>query len=84
MFYERVAPDLTIYSLGAAVNPTKVGERLTEILRLAGFHSLAGSQGIPAYSIRAEVKNSNATAFVRNAVVLLHPYMSTPQILSWR
>jgi general secretion pathway protein K len=86
--YERVAPDLTIYSLGAAVNPTKVGERLTEILRLAGFNSLAGSQGIPAYipaySIRAEVKNSNATAFVRKAVVLLHPYMSTPQILSWR
>jgi general secretion pathway protein K len=86
--YERVTPDLTIYSLGAAVNPTKVGERLTEILRRAGFNSVAGSQGIPAYiptySIRAEVKSSNATAFVREAVVRLRPYRSTPQILSWR
>jgi general secretion pathway protein K len=86
--YERVAPDLTIYSLGAAVNPTKVGERLTEILRRAGSDSFIVSQRTPAYvaaySIRAEAKSSNATAFVREAVVRLRPLTNTPQILSWR
>jgi general secretion pathway protein K len=86
--YERVAPYLTIYSLGAVVNPTKVGKPLTEILGAVSFNSFVNSQRTPAYvpvySIRAEAKSSDATAFAREAVVRLQPLSSSPQILSWR
>ena len=82
--YGRVAPDLTIYSIGAGINPIMAGERLTGILRQAGFKYFVGSQGIAAYSIRAEAKSSNGAVFVRDAVVQLVPDGGYPWILSWQ
>jgi hypothetical protein len=80
--YERVAPGLTIYSTEAVINPTKAGERLTQILRNAGIdHPLV----LPriAYAIGAEARSSNGGTFVREAVVQF-PKTSLPRILSWR
>jgi general secretion pathway protein K len=82
--YARVAPDLTIYTIGAGINPTMAGGRLTGILRAAGFKYFVGSQGILAYSIRAEAKGSDGAAFSREAVVRLNPDGSYPWISSWQ
>jgi general secretion pathway protein K len=80
--YERVAPDLTIYS-GGAINPTLAGERLTSVLREAGFKYFVSSRGM-AYSIRAEAKNSNGAVFVREAVVQLNRESTSPiLVLAW-
>jgi general secretion pathway protein K len=80
--YERVAPHLTIYS-GGAINPTLAGERLTSILRQAGFKYFVSSLGM-AYSIRAEAKNSNGAVFVREAVVQLNLESTMPvRVLAW-
>jgi general secretion pathway protein K len=83
--YARVAPYLTIYSMGV-INPALVGERLTGSLRPAGFDSqiLASSPGL-AFSIRAETKGSNGAMFVREAVVQLDSQETVPvHILAWR
>jgi general secretion pathway protein K len=81
--YERVAPYLTLYST-TGVNPDLAGERLTRILRRAGFKDFVDSQGI-AYSIRAEAKSSDGAVFVRKAVVGLSLLKMPPvQILSWQ
>ena len=80
--YERVAPDLTIYS-GGAINPTLAGESLTSILREAGFKYFVSDRGM-AYSIRAEAKSSNGAVFVREAVVQLNPELTIPVlVLAW-
>jgi general secretion pathway protein K len=80
--YERVTPNLTIYS-GGAINPTLAGERLTSILREAGFKDFVSDQGM-AYSIRAEAKSSNGAVFVREAVVQLNPESTIPVlVLAW-
>jgi general secretion pathway protein K len=80
--YGRVAPNLTIYS-GGAINPTLAGERLTSILREAGFKSFVSSRGM-AYSIRAEAKSSNGAVFVREAVVQLNLDSTIPvMVLAW-
>jgi hypothetical protein len=63
--YRRVAPSLTIYSIGAGINPTMAGERLTGILREAGFKYFVGSQGVAAYLIRAEAKSSKVQCYTR-------------------
>ncbi len=82
--YSQVAPALTIYSIGAAINPTMAGERLTRILREAGFKYFVGSQGVAAYLIRAEAKSSNGAMFTREAVTQLLPDGTHPSILSWK
>ena len=82
--YAKVAPDLTVYSVTATV-PTATDERLTKILRQAGFNSpsTAAPLGL-AVSVRAEAKSANGAVFVREAVVQLDPNQSSPWILSWR
>jgi general secretion pathway protein K len=83
--YARVAPYLTIYSIGV-FNPDLAGERLARILRQASFNSqiLASSPGL-AFSIRAEARGSRGAIFVREAVVQLNPEVTVPvQILAWR
>jgi general secretion pathway protein K len=82
--YRLVAPHLTIYSIGAGINPTIAGERLTGILREAGFKYFVGSQGVAAYLIRAEAKGSNGAMFTREAVTQLLPDGTHPSILSWK
>jgi hypothetical protein len=75
---------LTIYSIGAAINPTMAGERLTGILREAGFKYFVGSQGVAAYLIRAEAKSSNGAMFTREVVTQLLPDGTHPSILLWK
>jgi general secretion pathway protein K len=89
--YARVAPDLTVYSSGTAVNQTLASTRLTEvlpgILRQAGFKYFVDADAVAGYSIRAEAKSSRGAVFIREAVVQLlptGPYGSYPWILSWR
>jgi hypothetical protein len=65
------------------VNPILAGERLTQILRRAGFKDFVDSQGI-AYLLRAEATGANGAVFIREAVVQLIPDLSAPRILSWR
>jgi len=81
--YQRLAPDLTTYTLGMAVNTGAAGERLSRILRAAGFRYF-GPQAIRAYSIRAEATTSRGSAFVREAVVQFPPEGDNPAILSWQ
>jgi general secretion pathway protein K len=83
MLFKRVAPYVTLYSIGNSINAAAAGERLTESLRQAGFNYFVGSTGI-AYSIRAEARSSNGALFVREAVVQLTAGLTTPWILSWR
>ena len=80
--YGRVAPDLSVYSITATL-PATADERLTGILRQAGFNSrsLASSPRI-IFSIRAEAKSANGGVFVREAVVQSYPDQAW--ILSWR
>jgi Type II secretion system (T2SS), protein K len=84
--YERVYPYFTIYALTAAVDPTVAGEKLTGILRKAGFDPqyFVLSSGV-AYSIRAEAKASSGAIFEREVVIQLTPEQGKPiQIMSWR
>jgi general secretion pathway protein K len=78
--YGRVAPDLSVYSITATL-PATTDERLTGVLRQAGFTSLANSPMI-IFSIRAEAKSANGGVFVREAVVQSYPDQAW--ILSWR
>jgi general secretion pathway protein K len=82
--YARVVPDLTIYSIGAGINPTAAGERLAGILRDAGFKYFVGDQSTKAYSIRAEAKRATGAIFVREVVIQILLYGINPQILSWK
>jgi general secretion pathway protein K len=80
--YDRVAPHLTIYSVGAPINPTVAGERLTAVLRQSGVKYPIVFPRL-AYSIRAEARSQTGGAFVREAVVgLARP--DTPLVLSSR
>jgi general secretion pathway protein K len=83
--YARVAPYLTIYSMGV-MNPALAEERLTGNLRRAGLYSqiLSSSPGL-AFSIRADAKGSSGAMFAREAVVQLDAQETAPvQILVWR
>jgi len=81
--YQRLAPDLTTYTLGMAVNPSAAGERLSGILRAAGFRYF-GPQAARVYSIRAEATSSRGSAFVREAVVQFPPEGDNPAIVLWQ
>ena len=76
--YERVVPDLTVYTLGTAINPDLASERLNATVRRL-FKSVLGVSGI-AYSIRAEAKGPNGGVFIREAVVEL----GRTRIVAWR
>jgi general secretion pathway protein K len=83
--YTKVAPYLTIYSIGM-INPALAGERLTRVLRPAGLNSqiLTYSPGL-AFSIHAETRGNSGAVFVREAVVQLDPEKTVPvRILAWR
>jgi general secretion pathway protein K len=77
--YERVVPNLTVYTLGTAINPDLASERLNGTLRQIRSRSVLGVSGI-AYSIRAEAKGVNGGVFVREAVVQL----GRTRIVAWR
>jgi general secretion pathway protein K len=82
--YERVAPFLTIYSIGNAVNAKVADEQLTAALRRVGFNYFVESPGT-AYSIRAEAKHASGAVFVRESVVQLIPESVLPvRVLAWR
>jgi general secretion pathway protein K len=81
--YARLIPDLTIYSIGIAINPILAGERLTRILRQTGFKYF-GSQEINVYFVRAEAKGSRGVLFTREAVLQLIPNERFPWVLSWK
>ena len=82
--YNRVAPFLTVYSFGSAINASMAGDQLTDALRQAGFESFVDSPGA-AFSIRAEARNDSGAVFVRGAVVQLVPEVNDPvRFLVWR
>jgi general secretion pathway protein K len=82
--YERVAPDLSVYSVTSTL-PTTADQRLTGILRQAGFNSQSvGSAPGLVFSIRAEAKSSNGGTFVREAIVQPYRGRGIPWILAWR
>jgi general secretion pathway protein K len=82
--YERVVPDLTIYSVyrnGTPVGSTSAGGRASEIAHQAGF-SYTPSQGL-TFSIRSEAESPNGAAFIRDAIVqLISP--ASAHFLAWR
>ena len=81
--YDR-ARHVTVYSIGVAINPNVAGDQLTGMLRQAGLGSQQLAQGI-AYSIKAEGRNSDGAAFVREPVVQV--FLASPrpfQISAWR
>jgi len=80
--YDRVAPQLTVYSVGAPINPTAAGKQLAAVLRQAGGTNLLVSRGL-IYSIRSEAFRPNGGTFVREAVVERRS-TSSPRVLSWR
>jgi general secretion pathway protein K len=83
--YARVAPYLTIYSVGV-INPALADSRLAGILRRVSFNSLilASSPGL-AFSVHAEAEGSTGAIFVREAVVQLDPEETVPvRLLAWR
>jgi len=81
--YDRMRPDLTVYSWGT-VDPSLANERVTAVLRRSGFQNFAKAQGI-AYSIRSEAKSSNGTTSELEAIVQVFPLSTNPiRILSWR
>jgi general secretion pathway protein K len=70
--YERVAPELTIYSAyrsGRAIESTLAEGRVSEIVHRAGF-SYAPSQGL-VFWIRSKAEGSNGAVFIRDAIVEL-------------
>jgi general secretion pathway protein K len=83
--YRKVAPDLSVYSVTSTL-PKAVDERLTSILRRAGFDpgSFATLPRI-VFSIRAEAWSASGGTFVREAIV--QPGISigqqSPWILLW-
>jgi general secretion pathway protein K len=83
--YARVAPYLTIYSVGV-INPALADARLAGILRRGSFNTqiLASSPGL-AFSVHAEAEGSDGAKFVREAVVQLDPEATVPVwLLAWR
>jgi general secretion pathway protein K len=82
--YERIIPDLTVYS-GWTVNPDLASDRLKVALRRVGFRKfLPSSHGI-AYSISAVAKSSTGATFVREATV--QAFSGSPsqvRVLTWR
>jgi general secretion pathway protein K len=82
--YERVAPYLTIYSIGGLINPTLAGEWLTGTLQRAGFNNFINFHGM-SYSIHADAESSNGAAFDRDAIVQLNLQPANPVlVLDWR
>jgi general secretion pathway protein K len=82
--YQRVAPDLSVYSVTATL-PATADERLTRLLRQAGFNASPLATSPKAiFSIRAEAKTANGGLFVREAVVQPDQAQTVPWILSWR
>jgi general secretion pathway protein K len=83
--YAKVAPDLSVYSVTSTL-PKAVNERITGILRRAGFDqgSFATLPRV-AFSIRAEAETSSGAVFIREAIV--QPGKSAgrrgPRILRW-
>jgi len=81
--YARVAPDLTVYSVTATI-PATADERITGILRKAGFNpSSIASSPRAVFSIRAEAKSANGGVFVREAIVQSSVELGQ-WIVSWR
>jgi len=81
--YARVAPYLTTYSLGNAVDTNAAAERLIEMLHGAGFRNFVESHGGFVFTIRSEAKGSDGGVFVREAVVQLKQD-SRFRVLAWR
>jgi general secretion pathway protein K len=81
--YRRVAPDLTVYAVGSALNPTTASERLTGVLHQSGLQYAAATPGL-VFSIRAKAQSSNGGVFVREAVLQRVQDTSTTWLLSWR
>jgi general secretion pathway protein K len=83
--YARVAPDLSVYSVTSTL-PKAVNERITGILRHAGFEpgSFATLPRV-VFSIRAEAESASGGTFIREAIV--QPGVSTgqrgPWVLRW-
>lgn len=81
--YGRVAPDLSVYSVTAAL-PATADERLNQIISAAGFEPLSLAASPRAvFSIRAEAKSANGAVYVREAIVQ-SGLESGAWILSWR
>jgi type II secretory pathway component PulK len=81
--YNRMSPDLTVYSWGT-VDPTLASDRVTAVLRRSGFQNFTKAQGM-TYSIRAEAKSSNGATSELNAILQVFPRSRIPiRILSWR
>jgi general secretion pathway protein K len=80
--YDRVAPELTIYS--SAIGGSPIAGPLTTTLGRAGFNvqPLANSPGT-AFSIHAEAKSATGAVYVRDAVVQLLKEQ-TSLVLLWR
>ena len=81
--YARVAPYLTTYSLGFAVDTNVAPERLIEMLHKAGFRNFVKSHGGFVFTIRAEARGSDGGMFVREAVVQLKQDAGI-RFLGWR
>jgi general secretion pathway protein K len=81
--YARLAPYLTTYSLGFAVDTNVAPERLIEMLHRAGFRNFVESHGGFVFTIRAEAQGSDGGMFVREAVVQLKQD-SRIRFLGWR
>jgi hypothetical protein len=81
--YARLAPYLTTYSLGFAVDTNVASERLIEMLHRAGFRNFVESHGGFVFTIRAEAQGSDGGVFVREAVVQLKQD-SRIRFLAWR
>jgi general secretion pathway protein K len=80
--YDRVAPQMTVYSVGAPISPSAAGKQLAAVLRQAGGTNLLVLPG-RIYSIRSEAFRSHGSIFVREAVVERRSSTS-PRVLSWQ
>ncbi len=81
--YDQVAPYLTVYSVGGAINPNVATAPMTKLIQQVSLNSqnIASSAGI-AYSIRAEVSALGGEKFVREAEIRLQNNRRL-QIQSW-
>src|SRR5262249_33765862 len=81
--YAQVAPDLTVYSVNSKL-PALADQRMTEILRRAGFTPALGA-GAPGtiFSIRSEAKSAGGAEFIREAIVEPYLLQPAPRILFW-
>ena len=83
--YDRVAPYLTVYSVGGAINPNVATAPMTKLIQQVSLNSqnIASSAGI-AYSIRAEVSGANEEHVIREAIVQPSLQGGPALVLSWR